>query len=138
MKHENGTFCLKCNEIIERYPSINQEVERFFWDLKSRFPELHAAEFGRDKINQELMFERGASRAHFGQSAHNYNAAVDVFFQVYGNYNTDIKRFLDLEPFIPETIEWYGREGSKFYERPHFELKNWREMVEQGLLKPIV
>ena len=32
-------------------------------------------------------------------------------------------------PEVPDFLNWYGMPGSKFYELPHIEVKNWKDLI---------
>lgn len=93
----------------------------------------------RGKKAQEIAFLKGNSKAHFGQSAHNYDPAIacDLFPAPYDW--DDLKSFLRLGEVgehcatqlgIP--IQWGGRWKMRDY--PHFELKPWRTWAKQSKL----
>lgn len=86
-------------------------------------------------MDQEEMVIKGASRAHYGQSAHNYNAAIDIFeTATMGNiYSREWFRDV-LAPNIPDWIEWYGRHDAVFFELPHLQLKDWKDRIAKGAL----
>lgn len=136
IRHENNGFCKKCQIIIDTYPDFNPELREWFEELQFDHNEAHTSCAGRGRVDQESLFERGATRAHFGESAHNYNAALDLFAIISGeNTIYPVAWFNNiLSPKIPDWIEWYGRRGSRFYELPHVQLKNWKQMKKDGLL----
>lgn len=98
--------------------------------------DAHISECGRGRDKQALYLKTGASRAKYGQSAHNWNAAIDIFQMVDGRavykrswYEKKIVKRMEL------WINWYGEPGSKFPELPHFEVYNWRELAKLGELE---
>jgi hypothetical protein len=137
-KHSNNGNCQRCLEIIDRYPDFNKDLKQWFKTLQKEHPEAHISCAGRGKQDQEEAVIRKASKAHFGQSAHNYNAALD-FFELAGKSSKDIyeREWFEsvLAPEIPDWIEWYGKPGAKFPELPHVELKGWRQLASKGILK---
>lgn len=135
MKHENSGHCLKCDEIFKKFPDFNYDLYTWFIIVQAKYPELHISCAGRGRIEQEECYHRGASRAHYGHSSHNYNAAIDTFFLINDQYNLDKQQYLKIEPEIPNFIEWYGKKGAQFYELPHFEIVDWRGRVVKGLLR---
>lgn len=92
----------------------------------------------RGKDAQERAYANGNSKAHFGQSAHNYSPAiaVDLFPAPY-NWN-DRKSFIDLSKVILPLakgmgvpLRWGGdwnMDGSTKdgWDLPHYELHPWR------------
>lgn len=138
IKHTNslGAKCLKCVEIIGRYPGFDKRLESWFWALQARYPSAHVSSAGRGSIEQEAFYIRGASKAKFGESAHNWGAALDLF-----ELDGDIKNIYEEKWFnevvgenIPPYLSWYGEPDSEFYELPHVQIKNWRSLRDQGLL----
>jgi hypothetical protein len=135
-RHINTGTCPKCVEIFSRYAGAHAGLRSWFITLQAELPEVHISCAGRGKVEQEDAFKKGTSRAHYGQSAHNFNMAIDIFklhllgaewprawFEFYIKpavvaHNVDLTRTFDLE--------WYGAEGTKFFELPHIEVRGWR------------
>lgn len=135
MKHLNNGSCAYCHEMMDAYEEMDFDLKRWFITFQALHPEAHISEAGRGRKRQEEMFSLGKSRAHFGQSAHNYNCAIDVFVNRKGLYIFDKHWFETvLAPAIPEWLKWYGRPGSEFQELPHIEVANWRELKEKDLV----
>jgi hypothetical protein len=136
LKHVNNGVCPKCVEIKNRYPNFNSRLWDWFKEFQSRHPEAHVSCAGRGELDQEAAYKRGASRAHFGQSAHSWGAALDIFEM--SNDSKDIyeRPWFDkvLSKNIPAWITWYGAKGSKFFELPHVQIATWREMAKAGQL----
>lgn len=137
MKHENNGMCLKCHEIFSKYADINLTIFDWFCDFQKLHPEVHVSEAGRGKIQQNYLFEKKATKAQFGQSAHNYNCAVDIFVLIKGANSIYPREWFYniLWPNIPDSLVWYGIPGSRFFELPHIELKGWRELARAGSIK---
>ncbi len=138
LKHENNGACLKCASIMDRYPGLHADLRSWFLALQKRVPTAHVSCAGRGKADQEAALKAGASRAHWGGSAHNWNCALDVF-ELGG---ADPKNLYELpwytenlKPAITSALEWYGAPGAKFPELPHVELKGWRDLAKNGKLK---
>jgi hypothetical protein len=132
MSHVNNGACEKCIEIIEKYPGFNDQLKSWFLMMQAKTVNFHCANAGRGEIEQESYFQKGASKAHWGQSSHNYNCAIDTFFMVDGAYSLDKELFAEIAPEIPDYISWYGAPDAKFYELPHFEIKEWRKLMAAG------
>jgi hypothetical protein len=135
MYHDNSGACPKCKAIIDRYPGFFEPLRSWFESFQKKCPEAHVSCAGRGHDDQESAFKQEMSRAHYGQSAHNYNIALDFFviFPGLGIYdknwfNTVLERNL-----VPE-LDWYGSPGSVFYEMPHVEWKSWRDLKAQKLI----
>lgn len=134
--HDLSSNCQKCDGIFDLYPGFNQELRIWLKGLQKEHPELHISAAGRGKMEQEMLFYRAATRAHYGESAHNYNAAIDVFFLIDGKYSLDQTMFYCIIiPNLYASFLWYGAPHVLYYERPHIELKNWKELVSDGTLK---
>lgn len=135
MNHKNSGSCELCHEIMDRYEGIDYNLKSWFISLQAMHPEAHISEAGRGKAKQEKMLEDGKSRAKFGESAHNFNCAVDIFVNKRGLYIYDKHWFETvLAPKIPTWLTWYGAPGSKFYELPHIEISNWRDLRDKDLV----
>lgn len=133
-KHENNGECERCLELLNVYPGFDLDLLGWFKMVQAKFFNFHISEGGRGRVEQESDFQRGASKAHFGESAHNYNCAFDTFFLVNGQYSLDEKLYAALQAEIPEFVNWYGSKGAVFYERPHFEKRNWKDLRIAGLI----
>ena len=135
LKHENNGSCLKCLEIKNKY-GCDYVLWEWFVQFQADHPEAHISEAGRDEDTQEAMVLKGASRAHWTKSAHNWKAALDIF-----ELQGDVKNIYErkwfetvLKPRLPDWITWYGEPGSSFPELPHIEIKEWRRMAKEGCL----
>lgn len=142
MKHESNGHCGKCLEIINKYPGFNQNLASWFFAFQMKHPEAHVSCAGRGYNEQYDAFMRGASRAKYGQSAHNFNLGIDLFVIQKNDSNIYpldwFKRVL--APEVPAWLNWYGKPGSIFYELPHIEVSNWHELVAMGaatLVEPV-
>lgn len=135
--HENESGrCLKCQEILDRYPGFHEELRIWFEAIQVLHPDCHCSAAGRGSVDQEAFYQRKASKAHYGQSAHNYNAAVDLFQLKDGKAVWDTEWFDDvIGANLYAQIVWYGESHSVYRELPHCEIADWKELVFQGKLK---
>lgn len=137
MRHVNSGNCPKCEEIFARFPGFHSGLKKWFKELQVRVPSAHISCAGRGEVEQEAARLRGASRASFGKSAHNWNAAIDLF-EMQGD-SADLYELPwfkeNIAPHIPDTLQWYGETGASFYELPHIEVRGWHELAKNGLLK---
>lgn len=136
MRHVNSGACQKCFDIMSKYPGFYEPLGKWFFDFQKAQPEAHISCAGRGREEQETLFQSRRSRAHYGESAHNWNAALDIW-----ENSGDIARiyeklwFIDiLQPALPSWIEWYGRPGAAFQELPHVQPANWKRLRDTGLL----
>ena len=134
MSHQNNGACPKCVDIFNAYSSAYPTLRNWFLLMQSKFPEFHVSCVGRGKIDQEDCFNHHTSKAHWTESAHNWNAALDGWFLIDETYNLDRQRFEQVAVELPDYLEWYGNPGAKFPELPHFEVKNWRDLASRGIL----
>ena len=135
--NQKGILCAGCQTLFKKYPGFYLPVRLWFEGLQLKHPELHISCAGRGRIAQELYFKNGESRAHYGESAHNWNAAIDVFFSTSKNqYDLGLDLFNQIiVPNLPDYLKWYGAADAKFKERPHIELRDWHKMRDVNLLK---
>lgn len=135
--HHNSGFCEHCQLIFNRYSDFNASLMGWFFKLQKEHPEAHVSCAGRGRQDQEALFLKGATKAHYGHSAHNYNAAIDLF-EMSGDKSNIYERkwFRDvIAPRLPEYFLWYGTPLAEFYELPHVELRGFKGMVARGELK---
>lgn len=137
IKHENTGRCLKCLQIINLYEGFNLRLKDWFINLQEKHPEVHTSCAGRGMADQESLLLKNATRARWMQSAHNYNAALDLFVIIKGEKTIYPAWWFQqvLAKNIPDWIEWYGKPGSKFFELPHVEIKGWKTALAKGEIK---
>lgn len=141
IKHKNNGHCEKCLQIINRYPNFNALLLDWFQDFQEFHPEFHVSCGGRGEADQEEKKREKKSRASFGESAHNYNCAIDLFINGGDHELYDEEWFQAvLGPIIPSFLEWYGRpeykdDKSKYFELPHIEIRAWRLLRDKGMLR---
>lgn len=137
VKHVNSGRCDKCLLIINTYPTFHVPLREWFFDLQTRVPDAHVAYAGRGKADQEAFFKQGTSKAHYGESPHNYNLAMDLFqltnigarFDM-NWYQTVINPEVKKPGFLTHGLDW-----PKFKDAPHVEVAIWREMIKNGTAK---
>lgn len=137
MPHTNSGWCLKCRQIVQRYPGLNEFLWNWFEQLQVDHPDVHLSCAGRGKLDQEAAFVNGTSKAHFGQSSHNWNCAIDLFQLTDTGKAAWNKEWFNsvVAPSLLFNLNWYGRPGSSFYELPHVELLNWRFLRDSGRIR---
>jgi peptidoglycan L-alanyl-D-glutamate endopeptidase CwlK len=98
----------------------------------------------RDRAHQELAFRTGRSKAHFGQSAHNYIPAIAIDVAPYPIDWNNPKRFFELQKVVMRIAhemnvpltwggDWDGDgdlHDQKLVDLPHYELKPWRDFAK--------
>ena len=99
----------------------------------------------RGRADQEKAFREGKSKAHFGQSAHNWSPSVALDVAPFPIDWNDTKRFHDLAAIILNIareknipLRWGGDwdmngkpNTSGLIDLPHFELHPWREWAKK-------
>lgn len=131
--HTNDGGCEKCEEIFNLYPNFNDELKTWFKAIQIENPEAHISCAGRGKVDQEVCFQRGASKAHYGQSAHNFNLAIDIFQLKDGQAAWDQAWFDSVvKPNLYGALSWFGAPNAVFRELPHVEISNWKDLVQNG------
>lgn len=134
--HSNSIVdCPGCMKKINKYPNFYAPMLQWFLSMRKNNQTFHLADAGRGRVDQEVDFARGASKAHYGQSSHNYNCALDTFFQIDGKYCLDRNLFDAIVEGLDPNISWYGSPNADFKELPHFEWKNWLQLKESGDIK---
>lgn len=151
-RHQNNGNCPRCDEIFDTYPDFYPFLRKWFKALQEKFPDAHISDAGRGKEKQEEKYNTitgykndgtpiRASYAHYGQSAHNYNAAIDIF-----QFGLDAKgKPLTLYKkdwfnkvvgnHLSPNLNWYGLPNSVFKEMPHVEMRAWRQMRDKKEIK---
>ena len=134
--HKNTGSCDKCIEIFNKYPKFYTDLYYWFINLQKQYPEIHISCAGRGQADQDQLYFRGASRAKWKQSAHNYNAAIDVFFNIIGSKEIyPLDKFKNiLQPNLPAWCEWYGDPNARFHELPHIEVRGWSQLAVNGVI----
>lgn len=90
----------------------------------------------RGKEEQEEAFNNGKSKAHYGQSPHNFEPALAFDFTPYPCNWEDVDSFKKVAYIIMQCakelnidITWGGDFSFKDY--PHIELKNWKGLKNE-------
>lgn len=137
IKHINHAGrCSKCEEIFNKYEGFHVELKEWFVQRYTLLGTCHISEAGRGEFDQEKHYKAKRSRAHYGQSAHNYNMAIDIFFiDREGKLSYDENRYKLLVRDLPPFINWYGAPRSPFYELPHFEIRGWKNIEDKQLVE---
>lgn len=135
LHHTNKGACAKCAQIMDKYPGFNQFLREWFMKFQKDHPEFHVSCAGRGKEEQDSKKLSGNSLASYGQSAHNYNCALDLFIQLPMVDMYDRTRFNEALNNIPYALNWYGLPGSIFKELAHVEFREWRRLLAEGNAK---
>ena len=135
-KHTNNGACEYCLSIINKYLGFYPPLLSWFKTFQIANPACHASCGGRNEADQEALYLKGATKAHWQHSAHNWNAAIDLFEQQGDLSNIYEESWFHevLEPALPDWINWLGKPGCSFPELPHIEVKDFRNMSQNGQL----
>ena len=94
----------------------------------------------RGREAQEKAFNAGNSKAHFGQSPHNWTPSIALDVAPLPIDWEDLKAFKTLGVFVEAKavalkipVSWGGRWKS-FKDYPHFELTPWRDHAKKAKL----
>ena len=130
--HVNKAPCPGCTQILARYSYFDKELGMWFTDLQYKHPEAHVSCAGRGRIDQEQAFFAKTSNAHWLESAHNYNMALEIFRML--GRETDYNRwwFASIMKDLPDWIEWYGAPGAEYPELPHVQRRDWKRRKLEG------
>jgi peptidoglycan L-alanyl-D-glutamate endopeptidase CwlK len=127
--------------LAEAHPLLQKVVNQFLIDYPNVAFQINDAQRGR--AEQEHAYQNKTSRAHFGQSAHNFKPAValDIFpkpvqFSKWQPYQMFAKEFLSTARKLGIAITW-GGSWTKIKDGPHFELSDWQSRVKRGEVKLI-
>lgn len=123
-----------CDTLFGKYPDFDPGLRGWFDSKRETFFDLHISCAGRGRVEQNALFARGATKAHYTKSAHNYNAALDLWQNVLGAYVLDPEYFAKVMADLDPAYEWYGAPGSEFFELPHIQLSTWKRRVADGSL----
>lgn len=136
--HINSGNCLECAAILNKYPGFSEELRTWFFALQIENPDLHTSCGGRGHVDQEAAFAKGASKAHWLESSHNWNLACDLFQLKDGVYTLDQVWFNSVVGSnLYPSLNWYGIKGSPYRELPHVEIRGWRSLVASGDAVPV-
>jgi hypothetical protein len=138
MSHINSPVCPRCTQVLNRYPNPHPKIAKHVADVRATNLDAHISACGRNKVDQEQFFKIGTSRAHYGQSAHSWNAAVDWFQLTQQGARFDAAWYARIVgPLVvgdPE-LRWYGQPPISFLEWPHVEVRAWVQEAQSGQLK---
>jgi hypothetical protein len=134
--HINVPNCPKCVQLLDKYPGFHSGLREWVSQFLSTNCDAHISAAGRGRDDQELFFKKGTSRAHYGQSAHNWNAAVDFFHLTQaGGAAFDrpwYQQVLGPAVLANPALKWYGEPPISFLEFPHVEWRCWRSLAASG------
>lgn len=136
VRHLNNGACPKCLEIINKYKGFHEGLANWFKELQAKLPEAHVSHAGRGKAEQEQYKKAGTSLAGYGESPHNYNLALDIF-RIASTGKAEWQKSWYIDNIFPLVPEWImpGGNFKRLKDYPHFEVKAWRSLVDNGSAK---
>ena len=141
MLHKNNGDCPHCDTLFDKFTGFHSGLRSLFKSFQKEHPEAHVSCAGRGHFEQQRCFMNKVSDAKWGQSAHNFNAAIDLFESSGDRDNLYEAVWFSkvVRPWIAQysEFEWYGSPGSSYFELPHIQVRNWKDLVRSGLLTPV-
>lgn len=127
MSHVNAIVCLRCEEKLKQ---VHPDLRRWVGVLRSTHLDAHVSCGYRGEAEQELDFTNGASKAHFGQSAHNTlpATAVDLFRLTLSNGASFDRVWYEkvLAPIVQASGLVWGGSWHSIKDMPHVELPDFK------------
>lgn len=126
-RHLNEAQCASCDRSVAECSEV---LQRWFYSERTKNFSLHASTGYRGQKEQETSFQTHKSKAHFGESPHNYSPsrAVDIVFIVKGRNVWTPAEYESMAKRLPANIEWGGN-WQDFKDIPHFQEREWKTMV---------
>jgi peptidoglycan LD-endopeptidase CwlK len=127
------------DELMETHPLL----QKVLLEARKKIP-FKILQSRRGRVEQELAFRRGHSKAHYGDSAHNWSPAVANDCVPVDLDWDDKQSFIAVGRVIVQTakelnisVRWLGdpnRDGSTAdgWDFPHFELHPWRTYAKES------
>lgn len=128
--HVNSPLCPSCEEKLKTaHPTLMSFAKTF----RTANLDAHVSCSTRSKEDQEAAFAKGTSKAHYGQSAHDFTPALalDWFRLTQANgASFDSVWFKDkLAPAARTAGLVWGGDFRSIHDLPHVELSNWKALV---------
>lgn len=112
---------------LDKLSTCDERLQRLFNQV-IRYRDCTIIDGHRGREAQEEAFKRGASKSHYGQSAHNYEPSCAVDVMPYPINWEDMNGLRDFAGFVQGIaamldidIRWGGNFKS-FFDGPHYEL----------------
>ena len=131
---------------LERRALLCKDLRRLLDEVIKKY-DFSIIESFRDKETQERYYKNGSTKAHFGESAHNYNPSFAVDVYPYPCPKKQVKGVIQIDS---DSLEWIrmtnlfkvyaaemgidiecGIDFKSFRDAPHIEIKNWRKKVKE-------
>jgi peptidoglycan L-alanyl-D-glutamate endopeptidase CwlK len=126
-------------QIEDLHPDLQIIAKEFVRRCATEAPNVKIICTWRSNYEQDELYKQGrtkpgaiVTRAKAGQSAHNFMIngkpaakAFDIAVLINNKYAPDNHKEWDIAGRIGTELglNWYGREGAPFKEKPHFQLK---------------
>ena len=134
IKHVNDGKCAKCLMIMQ---GVDQRLIDWFASFQKANPDAHVAWGLRGEKDQNDAFRRSNSNAKWGQSAHNYGLAIDLFRITITGAEWGAPWFKNIMgPDVKKHPELtWGGTFARFVDLPHVEIAGWEQLVKDGKAK---
>jgi hypothetical protein len=127
--HINAATCPGCEA---KMATAHPTLVAFFTSFRAANPDAHVSCSSRTQSDQEADYAKGVSKAHWGQSAHDFtpSRAIDWFrLTQAGGASFDSVWFRNvLAPAIAAAGLVWGGNFSTIRDLPHCELPAWQNL----------
>ena len=135
-KHVNDGKCAKCLEILV---GVEPRLIDWFKSFQTMNQDAHVAWGSRGEKDQNDALKRGTNKAKWGESPHNFipALAIDLFRLTITGAEWPASWFnAYVGPEVAKHPELtWGGTFSHFADRPHIEIKAWKDLVKSGKAK---
>lgn len=141
-EHIKGDSCPGCNKRLDTAHPVLKEW--FLTQVKTDFPDCHVSWAWRGQEDQNAFLEQKKSELSWPNSPHNFEyagkpmaLAIDLFqlieftglaAWVWSYFEKIYYHAINRKPGI--TVAWGGNWRGKFKDGPHFEIKNYRDVMD--------
>lgn len=123
-RHLNKAVCESCNL---KLVGVDPRLAAFALEFRKANPDAHISWGLRGRKDQEDAFNRGHSKARFGQSPHNYGLALDFFRLTLNGADFTLSWYQEkLRPAAEAAGLVSGGAWAKFKDWPHVEVADWK------------
>lgn len=108
---------------------VDPRLADFALAFRQANPDAHISWGFRGRVDQEAAFNRGHSKARYGQSPHNYGLAIDFFRLTLNGPDWTLSWYQEkLRPAAEAAGLVSGGSWAKFKDWPHVEVADWKNV----------